>query len=247
MKIRLLSDLHTEGGDFVYHRLDEDVLVLAGDIGVGAQTVKFIKSKFPKDLPIVFIAGNHEFYKHDFNQVKKLFTKEFKDTNVHYLDNSEVVLDGVRFLGSTMFSNFGLHGETERWFSEHDAKRYINDFQIIWNGEYTWSIEDHKKEFEKAYKYMQRALDTTFNGKTVVVSHFLPTNSSVHPCWKNSSLNPYFASDCENLIGFSELWLHGHTHDSCDYTLYGTRIVCNPRGYGVENKTDFNPNLILEI
>ena len=40
-----------------------------------------------------------------------------------------------------------------------------------------------------------------------------------------------FASDLDRLMGKAALWIHGHTHDSFDYVLNGTRVVCNPRGY----------------
>ena len=249
MKIRLLSDLHTEGWAFKYNRLDEDVLVLAGDIGVGPNTVEFIKNAFPKDLPIVFVAGNHEYYKHHFEQTKSAFKEAFKGTNVKFLDNDSRVINGVRFLGGTMFSDFGLHGEVYRYASESDSERGINDFHIIRTGEDNrlWSTKDHKAEFEKFDKYMKFMLKEPFDGKTVVVSHFLPSINSVSDRFKGSNLNPYFASNCEHLMGFSELWLFGHTHDSFDYEIAGTRVVCNPKGYGKENSGSFNPNLIIEI
>jgi hypothetical protein len=37
-------------------------------------------------------------------------------------------------------------------------------------------------------------------------------------------------------------------HDACDYEVYGTRVVCNPRGY-VPNalNADFQPDLVMDI
>ena len=32
----------------------------------------------------------------------------------------------------------------------------------------------------------------------------------------------------------AQLWIHGHTHDSFDYVVNGTRVVCNPRGIRAE-------------
>ena len=46
------------------------------------------------------------------------------------------------------------------------------------------------------------------------------------------------------------LWVHGHTHDSFDYTINGTRVVCNPRGYvidGVNENARFDPDLVIAI
>lgn len=253
MKIRLLSDLHTEGWAFKYNRLNEDVLVLAGDIGVGPRVVDFIKSTFPADLPIVFVAGNHEYYKQNFEDTKRLFTESFEGTNVKFLNNDSRIINGVRFLGGTMFSDFGLYGEVYRYAAESDSERSIMDFHIVYTKEDNafWSIKDHKAEFAKFDKYMKFMLKEPFEGKTVVVSHFLPSINSISDRFKGSNLNPYFASNCEHLMGFSDLWLHGHTHDSFDYEIAGTRVVCNPKGYGAENsqwaKLYFNPNLIIEI
>lgn len=248
MKLRVLSDFHTEGYKFDYERLDEDVLILAGDIGVGHGVIDWIQA-LPQDLPIVFVAGNHEFYGHHFSDMKKHFTEAFKDTNVHFLNNSEWVFNGVRFLGGTMWSNFGLFGEDQRHFVEYDSKRGITDFHVIRNGnDRLFSVEDCKHEFAEFDKYMRFALKQPFSGKTIVVSHHCPSRHSVHPRFMNSSITPYFTSDCEHLMGWgADLWVHGHTHDSYDYDIEGTRVVCNPRGYGNENRGGFDPNLIVEI
>lgn len=248
MKLRIMSDLHTEGYKFKYERLDEDVLILAGDIGVGINTINFLKS-LPKDLPIVYIAGNHEYYNNHFGAINELFAKEFANSNIHWLNNSEWIFNDVRFIGGTMHSDFGLFGEAERWSVETASRRGINDFYCIGTGnpERSWTVKDCKEEFAKFDKFMRFALKQPFNGKTVVVSHFCPSAQSVHPMFKNSVITPFFASNCEHLIGFSDLWVHGHTHDSYDYSIEGTRIVCNPRGYGKENTINFNPNLIIEI
>lgn len=47
-----------------------------------------------------------------------------------------------------------------------------------------------------------------------------------------------------------QLWIHGHTHDSFDYRLNGTRVLCNPRGYardGVNENALFDPQLVVEV
>lgn len=55
--------------------------------------------------------GNHEFCDHDIG-----FTNELKETslsNIHVLNNDAIVLNGVRFLGSTLWTDFRLYGEVE--------------------------------------------------------------------------------------------------------------------------------------
>ena len=64
-------------------------------------------------------------------------------------------------------------------------------------------------------------------------------------------LNASFVSNADHLAGGDrvQLWVHGHTHDSFDYRLNGTRVVCNPRGYakgGVNENAHFDPHFIVE-
>jgi predicted phosphodiesterase len=99
---------------------------------------------------------------------------------------------------------------------------------------------------------LQDRLDEDFEGKTVVVTHHLPSIQSVSERYKDSDLSACFASNLDYLFGEKvDVWIHGHTHDSLDYTVCGTRVICNPRGYerygsGPENY-DFNPELTIEI
>ena len=131
MKIRLLSDLHTEfrlpfkTASFAeYH--DEDVLVLAGDIASGStNTISVIKSFLDQGFPqIVYVAGNHEYYGGDYAEFNaKMGNKCLEFDNVHFLNPGSVVIDNVLFTGGTLWTNFA-----ENPFSQSAAKRGINDF-----------------------------------------------------------------------------------------------------------------------
>lgn len=103
--------------------------------------------------------------------------------------------------------------------------------------------------------YIAAELAKPFGGKTIVVTHHLPSLRSVHQRFKEDPLTPAFASNCDDLLDLgADLWIHGHTHDSFDYLAGKTRVVCNPRGYSdyygrglrSENKL-FNPALIVEV
>lgn len=81
---------------------------------------------------------------------------------------------------------------------------------------------------------------------------------SVAPEYKGSALNPFFVCDVEHVIRRNrpKLWIHGHTHTSCDYWIdhpvghvgsQTTRVVCNPFGYARhEENPKFNPGLFIE-
>jgi hypothetical protein len=63
-------------------------------------------------------------------------------------------------------------------------------------------------------------------------------------------VNLCFVSDAESLLAGVDLWVHGHTHDSFDYRVGTTRVLCNPRGYardGMVENPRFDPGLGVEI
>lgn len=67
----------------------------------------------------------------------------------------------------------------------------------------------------------------------MVLTHYLPSRHSIAPRWRSSPLNAFFLCDLTSLIAEKQpaLWVHGHTHDSIDYRIGDTRVLCNPFGY----------------
>jgi Icc-related predicted phosphoesterase len=88
--------------------------------------------------------------------------------------------------------------------------------------------------------------------KNIVVTHMAPSIKSIHPKYVNSPDNPVFNSHMDDWVKKRniELWIHGHTHQSCDYMIDNTRVVCNPRGHpkdGVNENKRFFANLVVEV
>lgn len=247
MKLHILSDLHTEFADFSPPDVDADIVILAGDIGVGLGGIEWAANKFPKS-PVIYVPGNHEYYRQDIGLTGDLIRQSPK--NIHVLNNDKIVFNGVRFLGSTLWTDFRLHGEGEAWFARQRAKRSIEDFASIKHRGLTFTPEHSVELHEIGRAWIERELEAAFDGPTVVVTHHLPASMSIARQYANDPLNPAFASSLEDLIEryHPELWIHGHTHVPCDYELFKTRIVCNPRGYPREN-TDgaFDPSLLVEV
>jgi Icc-related predicted phosphoesterase len=71
---------------------------------------------------------------------------------------------------------------------------------------------------------------------------------SIEPRFRSDPLTGAFVSDLSELIETYQptLWVHGHVHNSSDYLVGNTRIMCNPHGYGTENP-DFNAALVVEL
>jgi hypothetical protein len=80
-------------------------------------------------------------------------------------------------------------------------------------------------------------------------SDHCPSPRSVPDRFRDDPLTPAFSSDLEALIlrHQPDLWIHGHTHDSFDYTIGCTRVVCNPEGYSYEHNPDFVPDLVIDL
>jgi Icc-related predicted phosphoesterase len=249
LKILVLSDLHLEFAPFYPAKDKVDVVVLAGDIWTGDQAIAWARNAWP-DTRIIYVAGNHEFYKRDRLRVLDDLRASGEKYGVDFLENDEVVIDGVRFLGCTLWTDFQLFGNSKYLDSLQEANRGLNDFRLIMQNNSRFTAEDSETLHHESRGWLKEKLfDQPINGQTVVVTHHCPSWHSVAPRFQDIPLAPCFASRLEDLLGASTLWVHGHTHDSLDYVLNETRVVCNPRGYvlGRNENEDFNQNLIIKL
>ncbi len=137
VKLQILSDLHLEFGPADVGETDADVIVLAGDIAPGLTGLKVAQSKFP-ERPVVYVAGNHEYYGQALPELTEALKQEAEGSQVHFLDNREVVLASVRFLGCTLWTDFALFGEEKRTEATLMAAASMNDYRVIRNSENRW-------------------------------------------------------------------------------------------------------------
>lgn len=247
MNLHTLSDLHTEFADFDLPDTDADVIILAGDIGVGTSGLDWL-SRQRRDSPVVYVPGNHEFYHHDLILVDELRSRASSD--VHVLDNEALVLGDVRFLGSTLWTDFGLFGEMGKQFSMQRARLCMNDFALIRMDGRPFTPGDSIALHEASRSWLVEKLAEPFDGRTVVVTHHAPSARSVPPRFATDVLTPAFASNLGALLDGTRvaLWIHGHMHDPVDYAVNGTRVICNPRGYpGEPSGRFFKPGLCVAV
>ena len=247
MKIQLLSDLHIEGCDYTIKlHPTADVLVLAGDICNFANIKKYKALIKDITIPIIAIPGNHEFYvtnRIDYESLLRsdmvnIYKNALSRSNVHFLDNEFVMINGVKFVGSTLWSNLefvdSMYTPT-RDFLYDFISRNISDFHVIPH----FSVQQLLASNLASTQFIKE----NKNG-SIVVSHFAPSIGSLHARFKNQLLNSYFINDFDSsMFDGCKLWMHGHTHDSFDYMKDDTRIVCNPKGY---QKRKDNENKLFE-
>ncbi|MBT9559998.1 MAG: metallophosphoesterase [Myxococcales bacterium] len=240
--VHLVSDVHTEfmrdGGVAFAARLAAsraDVLIAAGDIGVARDgSLDAIISRLVDVVPhVVFVAGNHEFYKSSPTEVADVIARlAARHPTFHPLDRSTVTIRGQRFVGATL------------WFpppADRTLCSSLNDFRMIRHFE-PWVYEQHYA----AVAY----LDRTVGEGDVVVTHHLPTPHAIADRWRGDPLNAFFAVDdlSDAVLTRPRAWVFGHTHDSTHFYLGDTEFACNPYGYeDVELNPEFDFGFRLKL
>lgn len=280
--IRLISDLHIEFCPYIITNPDNvDTLILAGDILLAQalhnnpeesipswknttelrasqllalQSRELISDASRLYKHVICIAGNHEFYQGKFHTGLDYLRDEYsKYPNVHFLEDETVTLDGVKFIGSTLWTDMNKGDALTLW----QIKKLMNDYHVIMDDSKGYGKLQPEATLNRHYeslKYLTTELQNSKDDKVVVVTHHLPTYQSVPEKYKNDKIiNGGFVSDLSEIILHNpqiKLWCHGHTHSSCDYMVGETRVVCNPRGYASKNKTentDWNEYIIIEV
>ena len=270
MKILVLSDLHLEFGRLSTIKdgrgIEEgaDVVVLAGDIAEGERGIRWARETFISK-EVVYVAGNHEFYSHGFEALMDRMREVARQMGVHFLERDAVTIGGVRFLGTTLWTDFELYGAEKRAGAMRLGGLGLNDFRYIktfrgFERQAGGGIElrnfrpgDARQEHDLSVAWLDAELAKGDPARTVVVTHHAPSRLSLHPKFDGDDLSPCFISDLPGLLGRSALWIHGHVHDSFDYMVQGTRVVANPRGYvtskklGTPENKGFRPDFLVEV
>ncbi|MGK2742598.1 metallophosphoesterase [Tepidicaulis sp. LMO-SS28] len=256
-KFALYSDLHYElGGDFEPPkslRGKVDAVILAGDIACGPATMLHArKISRALDAPAILVAGNHEYYEHVMEPLIEKFQDE-SDDEVRFLEKDGISISGVRFLGTTLWTDYALFPNVRD--TMHQIRKNMNDYRFIKRLSSTvgrrkinpyWMLPKHRE----ARDWLDRELGEPFDGSTVVVTHHAPSLQSVPLVHRSNCLSSAYASDLDGFIRSHSVdaWAHGHIHESRDYRIGSTRIVSNPYGYESEEKNEsFRDDFVLEI
>lgn len=251
MRILILADLHTEFHRFEPSAVEADLVLLAGDVGVGTTGVQLARKWFAP-LPVAYVAGNHEFYGHNVDDLGPQLDEAARGSNVSVLENSELVLGDVRILGCTLWTDFRLQEPIVlRERAMFIAAANMADYTQIRIGPSRRRLrpQDTAARHDASIWWLDRALAEPFAGRTVVVTHAAPSPRSNPERYATDPLTCAFASDLERLIARHriDLWVHGHTHHNVDYMLGDTRVVSNQRGYPDERVANWRPDLLVEI
>ena len=238
MKIQFASDLHLE---FIFRTFpkarvvqpahDADLLILAGDIHLADWA---IDAFCDWTKPIICVIGNHESYGGDLPAVISNIRERSARTNIHFLENNSLIINGVRFLGATLWTDYRIMDHRYSQAAAMDAcESGLNDHtQIRLNGGPFRPAEalifhQHSRAW-LAKELMSTPLCVD---KTVVISHHGPHPHSLHARYENNPMNGGFVSNLRDLVVQADFWIHGHVHDSFDYEVGKCRVMANPAGY----------------
>lgn len=274
MKLQLLSDLHLE--THPHWRAQPlpgaDLLVLAGDIGSYQANSHLADADFGLGsfsphhgwpTPVLFVPGNHEYDAMDFDAAHTRLRETCARLGLTWLERETVVLGGVRFVGTTLWTDFdalsppaaasgtGDHLLAPQLKARDKAFRaanyYLRKTQTTRYGE-PWLAEEVRAQALVCQTWLRQALAAPFDGPTVAVTHFAPSLLSADPRYGHTPGTAGFCNALDDLLAQTQVWLHGHLHAPSDYHHRGCRVVANPLGYARKNEQGaFRPELLIEI
>jgi predicted phosphodiesterase len=220
---------------------DADLVIVAGDVAAGIDGLQWAAATFDP-LPVIYVAGNHEFYDHERAHLVKLLRDAARGSgNVRFMeqDESEFSLRGrpVRILGCTAWTDYRLYGEALAGEAMRRAEAQMYDHRRIASGGRPFSADDARQLHRTARDWLAARLVQPGDVTTIVVTHHAPHAQSIEPRFAGDSLSAAFASDMAPLMHEygPALWVHGHTHYNVDYTIGRTRVVSHQWGYPREN------------
>lgn len=263
MRLLVVSDVHLEFGPFVFPKPmpEFDVAVFAGDmhrpiISALNWMADQRQANSLLDRDIVYVAGNHEFYKTEMKGALAAGRELAGKVGIHLLDRSTVVIGQVRFIGCTLWTDYRLLGTPSQ--SMAWAGQELNDHRLIRyqeeGGRYGRFTPSHAlAEHRLDIAFIRNQLAKPHDGSTVVVTHHAPHPQSVQKRHLGDVMSPSFVSDLSTVIEEfqPELWIHGHDHGSHDYRVGRTRVLANQAGYPTQSGTRenplFDPGCVVEV
>jgi Calcineurin-like phosphoesterase len=277
VRLQLISDLHLERqSDFVSVPLPNvDLLILAGDVGsyqTGSElaTDDFGLGRFSPLRAgagwkrVLYVPGNHEFDGLEYEPTYERLRRTCEVLGIDWLDQQALVFNGVRFLGTTLWSDFDAIAATLTTPTQQLAARgkafraanyYLRKYSTLRDG-HPLLAEDLREMALQCQAWLREQLALPFEGKTAVVTHFAPSLRSADPRYGLVPGTAGFCNALDDLFPLADLWMHGHLHCMNDYVVetpgangvHRCRVVANPLGYARNGEQeDYRPGLVIEI
>lgn len=271
LNLQLISDIHLEFYK-AYPLIKKvngcDTLALLGDIGYPHQPnyEKFLTYVSKKFHNVILLAGNHEYYNphttYDnvntqiINVVNRINSKiEKLGHHIYFLNNNSIILNGVRIIGTTLWSNVPSERHTYIQNNMNDyqlIKKKINIFKggMSTKGKVCINVLDTNMFHNNAIKFITNELIKDKKTKTIILTHHAPlTKGTIDPN-RYSLTDEICSAYCTDLRHFMKkpvvAWCYGHTHYPVQLKYRNVDIISNPHGYR-DNKVGYNEDFVLKI
>ena len=256
MMLQIVSDLHLEHGNPVPALApDAHVLVVAGDLAPANQPwlLGDAVDEWLACEHTLYVPGNHEYYGADIDEARDILAGQCSMHGITLLDPAAVTIEGVRFIGATLWTDFRLDGVAAEP-GAHLAALEISDFAGAIRhrgGLFTTHEASRRHAEERAFIENELAAAERAGTAAVVITHHAPSIRSIGAKYARDPTNPAFASDLTKVIARYQpaLWIHGHMHDPVDYPLGDTRVLANPAGYDAQRneRRGYDPQLCVTM
>lgn len=257
MRIAIFSDIHLENKingqetqSWLFDHAHADVVVLAGDIHTKGRGVKWAKETFT--CPVIYVPGNHEGWGSHWQKMIAEMKQEAVNSNVHVLNNDAIVIDGVRFLGCTLWTTF------DAWPNRHEAMfeagqgkdMYLpgmRDYKYIRTAGYRKILPRDTLEWSNQSRNW--LLDQpTFDGPTMVVTHHAPVIEGLRHQKVTEVYDAAYANDWEDGVKTINptAWIYGHTHTPRRFMVGNTQMISHAVGH-LSEKLDPLYQSVVEV
>ncbi|MBA9030956.1 metallophosphoesterase [Rhizobium leguminosarum] len=270
MRAWIISDLHYSPTDALmgmpFRVPDADICICAGDISENISiSIAYLRRDIERHMPVILVLGNHDYYNGSLDFALERARREIAGTRIRLLENQSIEIGDIRFVGATLWTDFAVSiggdehvpPEERRAIAFGLVPSLMADFSCIFrsdsrrpgeNGLIT--VREILERHIASRSYIDQEFEKPFAGRTIVVTHHAPLTQSFYARYFGHVTNAAFGSDLSDLIARRRpsVWIHGHIHRFRDYMAGGTRVICNPRGYGGERETSgFRAGFVIDL
>jgi UDP-2,3-diacylglucosamine pyrophosphatase LpxH len=249
LRFQIASDLHIEEIDSQHINTDEyitpiaPILILAGDIGnlyKKKQLYNFLEELCEKFAAVIYIPGNHEYYKIKSKKPMPFYKlnfilRELEDglENLYILRQDCLEINGVIFAGCTLWSKYVLP--------------YLPKFIVRIKG---FTKEYYNSLYYRDLKFIKKVIKyCSVNKKElVIITHHLPTYQ-IETFKKMDKYASLYFSNLDYILKNHKIhtWICGHIHYNFDIRIDTTRLVCNQKGKIKDKICDYSKKFLIEI